>query len=651
MPLARLWGLPLNIRHGNGAFVVVRARESLVHGEGKQLMFLIRLKENVRDIMRNPAVVLNNLTKQSMKTGYQFEKLYRVLFNEEMFYVAYQQLYAREGNMTAGTDGQTIDEMSLQRIEKLIGSLRDESYQPQPARRVYIPKKDGKKRPLGIPSFNDKLVQQTVKMILESIYEAAFEPTSHGFRPHRSCHTALVQVNRNYSGVKWFIEGDIKGFFDNISHDVLIEILRERIVDERFIRLIRKFLNAGYIEDWTFHKTYSGTPQGGIISPIMANIYLDKLDKYMKEYTEKFDKGARRADNAEYHRLSRKIAKLNYKLEKVEDTEKVLRRARVKEILKERSQLSAGNQMDDAFRRIKYIRYADDFIIGVIGSKEECQLIKKDISNFLKEKLSLELSDEKTLITHAGDRAKFLGYEIFVRKSTSDTKRNVLGHLSRCYNGRVVLYVPSETMRKKLEDYEVIRYTRHNNVEKWKPQSRIKLVNNDDLEILETYNAEIRGFYNYFSIASNAASIHDFSHIMQYSMYKTFAKKYSTTVRKIIAKYRINKDFAVRYENKKGEQKTRVFYNGGFKKKLVANVSLSDQMPSSIYNTSSTSLIDRLKAAKCELCGDEGTMEMHHVRKVKDLKGKAPWVAHMIARRRKTIAVCQPCHKKIHNGG
>lgn len=601
--------------------------------------------------MRNPEVVLNNLTKQSMKPGYRFEKLYRVLFNEEMFYVAYQQLYAKEGNMTPGTDGQTIDEMSLSRIEKLIGSLRDETYQPQPARRVYIPKKDGKKRPLGIPSFNDKLVQQTVKMILESIYEASFEPTSHGFRPHRSCHTALINVSRNYSGVKWFVEGDIKGFFDNISHDVLIGILRERIEDERFIRLIRKFLNAGYVEDWVFHKTYSGTPQGGIISPIMANIYLDKLDKFMLEYADKYNKGAKRTDNPEYFRLSRKIAKLNYKLEQVEEPQKVLRRAKVKEILKERSLLSAGKDMDDTFRRLKYIRYADDFLIGVIGSKEDCQFIKKDISDFLKEKLNLELSDEKTLITHASDRAKFLGYEIYVRKSTADSKRNVLGHLSRCYNGRIVLCLPTDTMRKKLDDYEVLRFTKHDNVERWRPQSRIKLVNNDDLEILETYNAEIRGFYNYFSIASNAAAVHDFSHIMQYSMYKTFAKKYKTSVRKIIAKHRINKDFAVRFVNKKGEQKTRVFYNGGFKKKRVANVNLSDLMPSSIYNTACTSLIDRLKAQQCELCNDQGTLEMHHLRRLKDLQGKEPWKVHMIARRRKTMAVCKPCHTKIHNGG
>ena len=244
--------------------------------------------------MRNPERVLNSLSEHSKDSSYKFERLYRILFNEEMFYVAYQRIYAKEGNMTPGSDGQIIDNMSLSRIENLISALKDESYQPQPSRRVYIPKKNGKKRPLGVPTFNDKLIQEVVRMILEAIYEGSFEYTSHGFRPNRSCHTALAHIQKEFNGAKWFVEGDIKGFFDNIDHELLIRILKERISDERFIRLIRKFMKAGYVEEWQFHNTYSGTPQGGIISPILANIYLDKLDKYINEYIDSFDKGKKR---------------------------------------------------------------------------------------------------------------------------------------------------------------------------------------------------------------------------------------------------------------------------------------------------------------------------------------------------------------------
>lgn len=230
--------------------------------------------------MRNPINVLSSYQKHSSDRSYTFERVYRNLYNRELFLLAYQNIYTAPGNMTPGSDGKTIDAMSLSRIDKLIASLKDESYQPQPSRRTYIPKKNGKLRPLGIPSFDDKLVQECVRLLLEAIYEGRFSNQSHGFRPGRSCHTALSQIQTCFSGVKWFVEGDIKGFFDNIDHNIMVEILAERIHDQKFLRLIRKFLRAGYLEDWTFHNTYSGTPQGGIISPILANIYLDKLDWY-----------------------------------------------------------------------------------------------------------------------------------------------------------------------------------------------------------------------------------------------------------------------------------------------------------------------------------------------------------------------------------
>ncbi|MCR4719017.1 MAG: group II intron reverse transcriptase/maturase, partial [Firmicutes bacterium] len=175
--------------------------------------------------MRNPVNVLNSLSQHSNNEQYRYQRLYRLLYNKEMYSVAYQKIYAKEGNMTKGSDDRTIDGMSLERIEKLINSLKDESYQPAPARREYIPKKNGKMRPLGIPSFEDKLLQEVVRMVLEAIYEGYFEPTSHGFRPKCSCHTALTCIQKYYTGSSWFIEGDIKSFFDEIDHNVMIDTL------------------------------------------------------------------------------------------------------------------------------------------------------------------------------------------------------------------------------------------------------------------------------------------------------------------------------------------------------------------------------------------------------------------------------------------
>lgn len=599
--------------------------------------------------MRSPERVLNSLNEHSKDSSYKFERLYRILFNEELFYVAYQKIASNGGSTTKGSDGRSIDEMSLARIETLIASLKDESYQPHPSRRVHIPKKNGKTRPLGIPAFEDKLVQEVVRMILEAIYEGHFETTSHGFRPKRSCHTALLHIQKTFSGAKWFIEGDIKGFFDNIDHDVLVGILRERISDDRFIRLIRKFLKAGYVEDWTFHNTYSGTPQGGIVSPILANIYLDKLDKYVKEYIRHFDMGTKRRPGKESNDLANERKRTVRKLKKVKDgTEKAALVARLKAIEQERAAFPSGDEMDGSYRRLKYIRYADDFILGIIGSKEDVLRIKEDIKSFLSESLALELSEEKTLITHTGKSAKFLGYEITVTR-TNHQRRDVQGRLRRTYGKRVRLNVSMATLRDKLLEYGAMEIKLRNGKEIWKPKCRSGLIFNDDLEILDRYNRETVGFCNYYLIANNCVVLHNFRYIMEYSMYKTFAGKYRSTARKINKKYRLNKLFTVKYEQK-GVIKSRTFYKTSFKRRTTAFNGSCDIEPYSIADVSRTNLTDRLKAEKCELCGATGKLIMHHVRNLKDLKGKESWKRLMSARKRKTIALCPSCHRLRHLG-
>ena len=599
--------------------------------------------------MRSPERVLNSLNEHSKDSSYKFERLYRILFNEELFYVAYQKIASNGGSTTKGSDGRSIDEMSLARIETLIASLKDESYQPHPSRRVHIPKKNGKTRPLGIPAFEDKLVQEVVRMILEAIYEGHFETTSHGFRPKRSCHTALLHIQKTFSGAKWFIEGDIKGFFDNIDHDVLVGILRERISDDRFIRLIRKFLKAGYVEDWTFHNTYSGMPQGGIVSPILANIYLDKLDKYVKEYIRHFDMGTKRRPGKESNDLANERKRTVRKLKKVKDgTEKAALVARLKAIEQERAAFPSGDEMDGSYRRLKYIRYADDFILGVIGSKEDALRIKEDIKSFLSESLALELSEEKRLITHTGKSAKFLGYEITVTRNNHQ-RRDVQGRLRRTYGKRVRLNVSMATLRDKLLEYGAMEIKLRNGKEIWKPKCRSGLIFNDDLEILDRYNRETVGFCNYYLIANNCVVLHNFRYIMEYSMYKTFAGKYRSTVRKINKKYRLNKLFTVKYEQK-GVIKSRTFYKTSFKRRTTAFNGSCDIEPYSIADVSRTNLTDRLKAEKCELCGATGKLIMHHVRNLKDLKGKESWKRLMSARKRKTIALCPSCHRLRHLG-
>ncbi|QHA01096.1 reverse transcriptase/maturase family protein [Dehalobacter restrictus] len=606
--------------------------------------------------MRNPNDVLSSLKKNAKDQSYQYERLYRNLYNPEFFLLAYQNIYANEGNMTAGTDGETIDGMGMERINRLIDSLKDHSYQPNPAKRQYIKKKNGKMRPLGIPSFDDKLVQEVARLILESIYEPNFSNLSHGFRPKRSCHTALMHVQRNFTGVKWFIEGDIKSFFDTIDHQTMVNILRKRIKDEYFLGLIWKFLKAGYLEDWTFHNTYSGTPQGSVISPILSNIYLNEFDKYVEEYTEKFNRGKVRAENGEYKKIMSRIGRLKngrYSAEKWEqfnDEEKANAKLHLKRLYDELYKYTRTDPMDEEYRRLVYVRYADDWLCGVIGSKQDAETIKADFKEFLSEKLRLELSEEKTLITNAQDKARFLGYDICAYADAGFIK-DKNGRKMRSRNSKIKLLVPHEKWQRKLTDYGALKIKiDENGKEKYQPFHRANLIRNDDIEILTQYNAEIRGLYNYYRLANNVSILNTFGYIMKMSMLKTFGAKYQLHVSGVKKKYG-QKNFGVKYMTKAGV-KTAYFYDQGFRKDRT-NVGTGeiDLIPKLYGNVTRTSLVARLKACRCEWCGVENVeLEIHHVRKLKNLQGKKTWEKRMIARKRKTMALCKACHAKLHAG-
>lgn len=599
--------------------------------------------------MRNPQLIIDTLCSHSKTSDYKYERLYRLLFNEEMYYAAYERLKVKQGNMTPGTDGETMDGMSLAKIKRLIESLKDETYTPHPAKRTYIPKKNGKLRPLGIPSWSDKLVQEVARMILQAIYEGAFSDRSHGFRPHKSCHTALTQIQRTFTGVKWFVEGDIKGFFDNIDHDTLIDILRERISDERFLRMIRKFLNAGYVEDWKFHESYHGTPQGGIISPILANIYLNRFDRYMEDYAKTFNRGVGRKRNPTYFNLNTKTCALRRKLRQETDENK---RADMTERLAvmqaQLRTIPCKLDMDEDYRRIVYTRYADDFLIGVIGSKTDCENIKADITAHMRDCLKLELSPEKTLITHCEETAKFLGYDITVLNSDM-MSRNSRGILQRNHRGKVQLLVNSETVRKALEKHDAVTYRELDGKTVWMPKSRTKMLAMEPHIILSRFNSEIRGFYNYYCIANNCSrQCSSFAYIMEYSLCKTLAQKLNLTKSKVKRRYSKKGRFVVTHKDKNGTTKETVLYNMGFARKPKGYdeqthlEAVAEQLPK-------TTLINRLKAGKCELCGQENQqLHMHHVRLLSELDNDTPWGRQMLRRRRKTLAVCKSCMEIIN---
>ena len=594
--------------------------------------------------MKPTTEILERIRKSSAnhKDGV-FTRLYRYLLRDDAYKIAYKNLYANQGAATKGTDNDTADSFSQEYIDKIITELSNGTYEPKPVRRTYRKKRNGKLRPLGIPSFKDKIVQDIIRMYLEAIYEPVFSDRSHGFRSGRSCHTALTQIIKGFNGIKWFIEGDIKGCFDNIDHSVLLSILTTKIKDSRFINLIRKFLKAGYMEDWKYHATYSGTPQGGILSPILANIYLNELDMKIESLKKAFDKPAKRLYTHEYAVKCRQIEKVRKAIKDcTSDAEKMLLIAEMKKLKKERYHLPAKDQSD---KKIVYVRYADDFLIGVNGAKEECQQIKSLIKEYLAEHLKLEMSDEKTKITHSSDCARFLGYDVRVRRN-SQLKRRSDGVIQRTLNLSVELLVP---LKDKIE-----RFILDNKIAikdtggKFKPMHRNALVNNTDLEIVDCYNAQTRGICNYYSMASNYGRLDYFVYLMEYSCLKTLARKHQRSIGQIIDKYRYGKIWAIPYDTKSGKKYMSIVrftdMRAKRKSKYPNNVDIVVK-PHYGFNE----LDKRISAKKCELCGAENiSFEIHHINKLKNLKGKELWEKIMISRKRKTLVVCKKCHYKIH---
>jgi group II intron reverse transcriptase/maturase len=591
--------------------------------------------------MRNAKIILG-LIQERGKKGLPLERVYKLLFEKDLYLKAYGKIYRNKGAMTHGVTDETPDGMSLAKIDAIIEALRYERYQWLPARRTSIPKKNGKKRPLGMPVWSDKLLQEVIRQILEAYFEPQFSDHSHGFRPKRGCHTALREVYYNWRGTVWFIEGDISQCFDKLSHELLLDILKKRIHDGRFINLIRELLEAGYMEDWTFNQTLSGVPQGGVISPVLSNILLNKLDTFVETVLlPKYTKGVERKANSEYHRLANEAARQRRK-GNVE---------RAEELKKQFQQLPSMVVNDPEFRRLKYVRYADDFLLGFIGPRSEAEEIKQHLAEFLQEELTLELSQAKTLITHSrSEAARFLGYEVTtLQENSKQTTRKGTGISARCINGVIGLRLPKDVLEEKCGCYEKGNIAMH----------RPELQENSDYTIITTYQLEYRGMANYYRLAYNMTKLTKLEHVMEISLVKTLASKHKMTVKQTYGKY--GAEIVIEGRRTKvlqslllrRDKEPLIATWGGIPLKWNIEATLEEQPPR--IHGGRTELEQRLLAEVCELCGATDKVEVHHVRAMKNLheysgREKPEWVKRMIALRRKTMPLCQTCHDDIHAG-
>jgi group II intron reverse transcriptase/maturase len=604
--------------------------------KGRRCFFLMHHEREVCKVQT--AETLLGIVHERGKRGLPLKNVYRLLFNPNLYLHAYGKIYRNKGAMTPGGTPETVDAMSLSKIEAIIELLRYERYRWKPVRRIYIEKKRSKKmRPLGMPSWSDKLLQEVIRLLLEAFYEPCFNDHSHGFRPQRGCHSALGEISHNWGGTVWFVEGDIQACFDSFDHETMMSILRERIQDERFLCLISRLLQAGYLEQWRYHATHSGTPQGSILSPVLANIYLDKLDTFVETtLIPQYTKGDRRHTNPAYSRLQSAAARLR-KAGKWKEAKRIRRRMQ---------QLPSHDPQDSNYRRLRYCRYADDVLFGFAGTREEAEDIKRQLGEFLRDTLKLTLSEEKTLITHARtQRARFLGYDVTILHNNDKHDRR--GH--RSINGQLALQVPKERIQAKCA-----LFLKHG-----RPTLRTERINDSVYTIIAQFQQEYRGFVEYYQLALNRYQLNRLKWVMERSLVATLSRKLRLRVSQIYRRYQRSvetpqgpRKVLEATVEREGKQPLVARW-GGISLARQTKAILNDQLP--FVWGGRSELEKRLLAQKCELCGSQEQIEVHHIRALKDLQrhGQAPkprWVQIMAARHRKTLVTCQTCHHDIHAG-
>jgi group II intron reverse transcriptase/maturase len=592
---------------------------------------------------------LEGITDASKK-GKCVKDLFQLMTNnKEIWFEAYANIYSNKGAITKGVNDNTLDGFSEERIEGIMERLKQKRYRFAPVKRVYIPKRNSsKKRPLGVPTGDDKLVQEVVRILLERIYEPIFSEHAHGFRPNRSCHTALEHIRKKWTAIKWFIEFDIKSFFDSMCHPIMISLLEKKIDDKQFIKLICCMLKAGYLEEWKYYPTYSGTPQGGIVSPILSGIYLHELDCFVEQLAQQFRKGKRRRRHPEYRELAYQKVFIRKEIDRIGRKPHLMKQLR--ELDGRQKTLPYGEPFDEKFRRLRYCRYADDFILGVIGSKDETREIMQQVEKFIADTLNLQVSPEKTGICSGEEGITFLSYRISTDRSDKVIRTKSHGRYirQRTVNDNIRLDIPSGKSQEFCQRYG------YGDWDEMKPTHRCKLAPLSDEEIICVYNAELRGLANYYCLAKGMKHyLNRLEFMSRYSLFKTFAYKYKTTVSKVAAKFRKRNEFIRDYEVKGKRYQMKVFklaYMDNRPKDW--NV---DEIPNTLQLYAPRSeLVKRLNYKVCEYCGNtEPPFETHHVRKVKDLSEKkhlARWEWLMVTRNRKTLVLCRKCHKDLHIG-
>jgi len=574
--------------------------------------------------------------------------VYRLMYKEDLYILAYERIKSKPGNMTPGTDEETLDGFSLETIRGIIQEMRTEQFRFKPVRTTFIPKTNGKMRKLGIPCVRDKIVQEVMHLILEAIYDSPhgpyFQETSHGFRPNRSCHTALREFRGKWSAVNWIVEGDIRACFDELDHHVLVSLLHKKIHDQRFLNLIGKLLKAGYMDlHGTKRDSLVGSPQGSLVSPILANVYLHELDEFVEGLRQELEKGKEKHRDPIYRNVSKQKARMAARGE--------TRTKEFKAIVKWMRTLPSRQVYDPEYIRIRYLRYADDWCVGVNGSHALAEEIKQRIKTFLRDGLKLTLSEEKTHITNARtEEAFFLGTTLKIGNGGTAKVKQMTNWTGKTFKRRTtgwetVMKAPLPKLVKRLSERGFC-------TTEGEPTPKSGWAFLDAEQIVSLYSSVNRGIQNYYRFADNWGQLNRIQYILQCSLAKTLARKYQISMTKVFKRF--GKQMTIHVAGKDGKKDREVSFslNHDWAKRRDA---FQEGKHSDIdLVRTAIQMRTRSKLGKpCCICGEIEQTAMHHVRHIRKLSHKRMATGFnrvLRAMNRKQIPVCTACHVRIHRG-
>ncbi|MDO8057468.1 reverse transcriptase domain-containing protein [Candidatus Phytoplasma gossypii] len=517
---------------------------------------------------------------------------------------AFNKIAANKGAGTPGIDNETIDGINLERLEKYHQEYINNGYNPKPVKRILIPSDNKKTRPLGLPTIKDRLIQKCLEQLLTPYFENIFSEWSFGFRTKKSCHDAIKRVKQRFKGIDYIIKIDLKGYFDTINHEILIRTLNRFIRKNKVLSTINKWLKAGFMKDGVKYESLSGSPQGGIISPLLANVYLHYIDLKMDELIKK----------------GKPIWKKSPEYKKAW-------------LKNQHHKLGVDRYINlNPKTRVEYIRYADDFIIGIKGEYEKAEGIKNQVIRWLEQDLKLTISKDKSKIVKANKGTRFLSYMIKVNPTNKTRTRK---STKNSLNGSVQIQIP----QAKAEEYGY----EYNWLKKGKIKHDETLTDRDELEIIRTYQTIVRGIIQYYCLANNLSVLTHSNYLAEYSCLKTLARKWKTSIARVRKKLNIGSTWSISYINKgKTQYETWEVYSWDKIKKMRKYKGNPDITINRFLFQSRTHLTDRLKAECCENCDKTTQLQIHHIGTVRNANRQS-------IMNKSTKVLCKDCHRKITN--